>query len=65
MLDDTENTSSMCCDLDAFVFLHVVCVVVGDEEDARFWKKELVIFFSIDVPFLFLFSMPYLPNVSL
>ena len=72
MLDDTENTSSMCCDLDAFVFLHVMCVVVGDEEDARFWKKELVIFissdaskFSIDVPFLFLFSMPYLPNVSL
>ena len=52
--------------------LHVVCVVVGDEEDARFWKKELVIFissdvsrFSKDVPFLFLFSMPYFPNVSL
>ena len=72
MLDDMENTSSMCCDLDMLGFLHVMCVDVGNEKDALFWKNELATFissdvsrFSSDVPFLFLFSMPLLRYLSL
>jgi hypothetical protein len=63
----------MCCDFDALGFLHVVCVEVGGEfEGVGFWKKEFIIFilseesrFNIEVPFLFLFSIPCFPMTFL
>jgi hypothetical protein len=67
-----ENTSSMCWDFDALGFLHVVCVVVASRFEGLGLKKELVIFmlsdvirFISEVPFLFLFSIPLAPIVSL
>ncbi len=67
-----ENTSSMCWDFDALGFLHVVCVVVALRFKGLGLKKEVAIFilsdairFISEVPFLFLFSMPQAPIISL
>ncbi len=67
-----KNTSSMCWDFDVLVFLHVVCVDVVVCLDGLGLKKEFVIFrlsdgirLSNDVTFLFLFSIPKGPIVSL
>ena len=67
-----KKTSSMCWDFDALVFLHVVCVDVAVWLEGLGLKKEFVTFrlsdasrLSSDVPFLFLFSIPKGPIVSL
>ncbi len=72
ILFEHEKTSSMCCDFDVLVFLHVVCVDVAVWLEGLGLKKEFVTFrlsdasrLSRDVPFLFLFLILKGPIVSL